>query len=76
LHGFSTAVAPSETHGGHSVIYMLDFVAHGASLPGISAVRVGTGNTNAPRRLLARVKAKEGTLGWQVTEDGWIHYSK
>lgn len=76
LHGFSTAVDPSQTGGGHSVIYMLDFVAYGASHPGIAAVRVGTGNTNASRRLLARVKAKEGTLGWRVTEDGWIHYSK
>jgi hypothetical protein len=74
LHGFSTAVDAEMEGAGFSVVFLLDFVAHAARLPGIRAARVGTGGNNTTRRLLARIKAQEGELGWRVNEDGWVTF--
>jgi hypothetical protein len=76
LHGFSTAVDRALDGDGHSVVMMLDYVAYGAQLPGITRARVGTGRNNAARRLLARIKKHERNLGWRVGDDGWVTFSR
>ncbi len=75
LHGFSTAVDQALEGDGHSVVMILDYLAYGAQLPGITRARVGTGKNNATRRLLARIKKHERSLGWQVGDDGWVVFS-
>lgn len=75
LHGFSTAVNEDLDGEGYSVVMMLDYVALGAQMPGVSRARVGRGRNNATRRLLARLKKHEDALGWRVSADGWVTFS-
>jgi len=75
LHGFSTAVNEALDGEGYSVVMVLDYVAYGAQMPGITEVRVGTGRNNTTRRLLARIKKHEEQLGWRVGADGWVTFS-
>jgi hypothetical protein len=74
LHGFSTAVSGGLDGAGYSVVMVLDYVAYGAQLPGIAAVRIGTGRNNTTRRLLARIRKHEALLGWRVDPDGWVTF--
>jgi len=75
LHGFSTAVDEAFDGEGYSVVMVLDYVAYGAQLPGITELRIGTGRNNTTRRLLARIKKHERHLGWRVSPDGWVRFS-
>jgi hypothetical protein len=74
VHGFSTAVGEGFDGHGYSVVMMLDYVAYAASIPGVVKARVGTGQNNVTRRLLARLKKQERRLGWHVTPDGWVGF--
>jgi hypothetical protein len=75
LHGFSTAVDEAFDGEGYSVVMVLDYVAYGAQLPGITELRIGTGRNNTTRRLLARIKKHERHLGWSVSPDGWVRFA-
>lgn len=74
LYGFSTAVDESLDGHGYSVVMMLDYLAFASQTPNITKARVGRGQNNVTRRLLARIKKHEGQLGWHVSEDGWVTF--
>jgi hypothetical protein len=76
LHAFSTAVSGGLAHKGGSVVMMLDYLAHAAALGGIEKARVGKGQNNVTRRLLERLAEHEGELGWRVSPDGWVFFSR
>jgi len=74
IHGFSAAVNDAFDGNGYSVVMMLDFVAHAQSTPGVTRVRVGTGQNNLTRRFLERIKSHETDLAWHVSVNGWITF--
>jgi hypothetical protein len=76
LFGFSTAVDRSLVGQGLSALTVLDYVAFAAEHAGIERVRLGRGQNNLTRRLLARIKQRETELGWQVLNDGWVVFNR
>lgn len=75
VFAFSTAVHRSVDGQGYSVVMLLDFLAYASRLSGITRARVGRGQNNVTSRLLARLKARETLLGWQVDADGWVTFA-
>jgi hypothetical protein len=76
LHGFSTAVSEQFAGNGYSVVMLLDYVAGASRVPGVARARVGTGRNNTTRRLLERLAGHAEELGWRVTLDGWVAFSR
>lgn len=76
LHAFSGALENDFAGHGRSLVFMLDFVAHAASLRGVRQARVGTGSNVFSRRLIETLSANQQRLGWSVTADGWVTFQR
>lgn len=74
LHGFAVGVTDSLEGRGYAVPMTFDFVSYGATLPDITAVRVGRGQNPVTRRFLHRLRNYEHAFGWHVGEDGWVRF--
>jgi hypothetical protein len=71
---FSASVAQKLRGGRLSALFVLDFVAYAARVPGIRRVSVGTGRNPVTRAVVALLGRHAEDLGWRVGEDGWIEF--
>ena len=72
MHVFSAAVTEPLRGKGYSIPMLLDSVAYAHTMPGISGVKVGTGQNN--RRLFDCLTTYGDQLGWQVRPDRWVEF--
>jgi len=76
LCGFSAAVAQSRRGGKLWATLCLDFVAYAAQRPQARRASVGTGGNLVARLLWKLLRAHVYGLGWRLSDDGWIHFSR
>jgi hypothetical protein len=74
LHAFATAVADGSAQRGYGAVIVLDFIAYAARDRRVTRARIGAGRTPISRRMLERLRACSGRLGWRVDGDGWVTF--
>ena len=75
LHGFSCWA--DETLRGRVFfrVAVMDFLAHASQCPGIVRARAGGGHYPITTLVLTRLRRVADTLGWRLSDDGWVDFS-
>ncbi|HEX3576927.1 MAG TPA: hypothetical protein VHY33_00070 [Thermoanaerobaculia bacterium] len=76
LHAFSIAVNAPLRKLCYAQVMLMDYVAYASQRDDIAALRLGRARNPFTRELLKTLGEHQQQLGWSVSADGWIEFSR